>query len=69
LVSDDPVVHETTHDTHHTRVEEKLRREAGRLERERKKVTLWATVRRRAAVEMREQAWPECVSARGNQSR
>lgn len=64
LVSDDPIVHEATHDVEHIRIEEERRHEARGGERHSEKMAMWASVRRVAAVEVRKQARPERGSAR-----
>lgn len=62
LVGDDPIVHQSAHDAQHIRIEKELRRETWRLERHRQEVAMRTAIRGGAAVEIREQAWPERLS-------
>ena len=64
LVGDDPVVQQPADDAQHSIVEEEFRHENRRLEWKGKKVAMGAPVRRRAAVEISQQARPESLAAR-----
>jgi hypothetical protein len=69
LVSDDPVVHQPTHDAQYVIVEEELWGENGWLEGHCEKVAMRAPVRHMAAVEIGEQTRPERLPARLDERR